>query len=240
MQAHIPLVVTVLLPSCQDIVYWLVLLLSRDTARKMAALLVISMLILVSSLCAEAANIPLPEGKSVEDIFKSLKSFRSNIKSLISTGITAIKNVKPSEPKKNHHQSLQPPSHQSLQPPSPQHSSPLHVPHHLPLQVLYVTSPPDLGYNSHLYFDTQEPYPQSLPDLSIAAEPVPPSAVVRFPDSESPAGPHSFVDSARLNAGVAVDTSIHVQTIPDHLWREDIDAIQSHCNKESENVKKSK
>ena len=49
------------------------------------------------------------------------------------------------------------------------------------------------------------------------------------------AGPQSFVDSERVNAGIDDASQVDEETIkniPVDLWREDIDGIKSECNKD--------
>ena len=227
---------------------------------KTRLLLVNLLLIVTEHLTAEAANIPVPEGKSVDDIFKTLSTFRSNILNLISNGFTA--------PKKAHHHHHHAP-HPVLRP-SPPPQPPIH--HGIP-QAFYVTSPPDLGHDPHPYFDTHGPMPYPKPqpfhinDINIGSEiqfeerPAAPTIKnnldTNFPTAVSDnlevndidifnkeaeeslhTGPLSFVDSERVNAGVEVASVVDedtIKNIPDDLWREDIDGIKSNCKKDSKN-----
>ena len=88
----------------------------------MAALHVTLVLLVTQSLTVEAATISTRDGKSIEDIFNTLKTIRSDILGLISSGFTAPKKVNPPAP-----QGTYPPS---LLPPSPTT--------HLPTHVLYI------------------------------------------------------------------------------------------------------
>ena len=225
-------------------------------------LLLVNLLLLVTDyLTAEAANIPVPEGKSVDDIFNTLSTFRSNILNLISNGFTA--------PKKAHHHHHHAPQPALLPSPPPQH--PLH--HDIP-QGFYVTSPPDLGHDPHPYFDTHGPYPKPHPfranvinipseiqfEKKPATQAIKSNTVTKFPTTVSDnladtvgdnievfnkeaeeslhTGPLSFVDSERVNAGVEVASVVDediIKNIPLDLWREDIDGIKSNCKKESKN-----
>ena len=101
-------------------------------------------MVIITAALAECANIQVPEGKSVEDIFSTLKTFRTNILDLISNGFTAPEKVKPPSP----------PSHEKYRPlviPSP----PPRLPQEYPQALYYVTSPSNLGHNSHPIFTTK-------------------------------------------------------------------------------------
>jgi hypothetical protein len=219
------------------------------------------LLLVTSCLQTKAANIPGPEGKSIENIFSSLNKFKTNIISLISQGFVAPKKVRPPASQGSYH-------HVVLPPPPP------HVPHK-PYQTLYVTNPPHLGPNPHQHFETHEPHvnPQLFPiiDINIPAEVQfvenPAAAIlpteatipsdiqfttttVRSDNTGNPldgintfnkevdeslnSGPQSFVDSERMNAGIELASEIDEETIkniPEDLWREDIGGIKSHCRK---------
>ena len=218
-------------------------------------------LLITSFLQIEAANIPGPEGKSIENIFSSLNKFKKNIMSLISRGFVAPKKVSPPAHQGNYHH--------IVLPPPPHHVS------HKPYQALYVTNPPHLGPNPHKHFETHEPHvnPQLFPiiDINIPAEiqfvEKPAAAILpteaTFPsdiqlpittvrsanlvnpldgintfnkegDESFHSGPQSFVDSERVNAGIELASEINEETIkniPEDLWREDIGGIKSHCRK---------
>ena len=223
-------------------------------------LLLVNLLLLVTEyLTVDAANIPVPEGKSVEDIFNTLSTFRSKILNLISNGFTA--------PKKVNHNHLQE-SHHPVLLPSPPPQPPIH---HGISQSFYVTSPPDLGHDPHPYFDIHGLFPKTHPfrvnDINIpseiqfeekpAAEAITSNLHAKFPKAVSDnlagtdidifnkeaeeslhTGPLSFVDSERVNAGVEVASVVDedtIKNIPVDLWREDIDGIKSNCKKESKN-----
>ena len=51
------------------------------------------------------------------------------------------------------------------------------------------------------------------------------------------AGPQSFVDNERVNAGMEVASEVDkevIKNIPEDLWREDIDGIKTNCKKRSQ------
>ena len=50
------------------------------------------------------------------------------------------------------------------------------------------------------------------------------------------AGPESFVDSERVNAGIEVLSEVDVEVIkniPEDLWREDINGIRKNCKSDT-------
>ena len=203
---------------------------------------IIKMFILTAVLGVECANIQVPEGKSVEDIFSTLKTFRTNILDLISNGFTAPEKVKPPLPP--------PEKYRPHVIPSP---PPSRVPQEYPQALYYVTSPPNLGHNSHPIFEVHEPYPKPPPfpviDIKIPPEvqflgkPVTQSTLkvpdtvftvfnlptVGTDDLEEPVndidvfnkeveetlhtGPESFVDSERVNAGIEVESELSEEDI---------------------------
>ena len=120
-----------------------------------------SLVLLVTILSnTEAANLNIkgPEGKSIEDIFSSLNTFKTNIISLISKGFMAPKKVSPPAPPENYHHIVLP-------------HPPAHVPHDLS-QAIYVTNSPHLGHHHHHgHFETHEPHPmhQSFFDPTISS-----------------------------------------------------------------------
>ena len=135
----------------------------------MALLKVTNMLLVLTAfLSVEAANIPVPQGKSVEDIFSTLNTFKTNIIGLISNGFSAPKKINPPSPQEIYHHGLPPPSPPSHQSPPSQYPDVPQIPHDLS-QAFYVTSPPNLGHNPHPQFDTHgpNPMPQPFPIMDI-------------------------------------------------------------------------
>ena len=219
---------------------------------------IIWMFILTAVLSVDCANIQVPEGKSVEDIFSTLKTFRTNILDLISNGFTTPVKVKPPLPP--------PEKYRPLVIPSP----PPRLPQEYPQALHYVTGPPNLGQNSHPIFEVHEPYPKpppfpiidikSPPEVQFFGKPLVQSTLnipdtvftvftlptVGTDDLEEPvneleefnkeveetlhAGPESFVDSERVNAGIEVESVLSeedIKNIPKDLWREDLTDIKS-------------
>ena len=132
----------------------------------LAPLQVTSMLLLPLAAClsVEAANIPLPQAKSVEDIFSTLNTFKTDIIGLISNGFSGPKKINPPSPQGSHHV-LPPPSTPTHQPP-PYSSHAPHIPQDLS-QAFYVTSSPNLGHDPHPQFDTHGPHPFSIMEINI-------------------------------------------------------------------------
>ena len=236
---------------------------------KMALLKVTDMLLvlLTALLSVEAANIPVPQGKSVEDIFSTLNTFKTNIIGLISNRFSAPKKINPPSPQEIYHHGLPPQSPPSHQSPPSQYPDVPQIPHDLS-QAFYVTSPPNLGHNPHPQFDTHGPNPMPQPfpimDINIPSQlqfvEKPSSAPEIIPfdtdfqittdESTNPgdtsngidieeslhAGPQSFVDSARVNAGIEVAIEVDdevIKNIPEDLWREDINGIKKNCKKDN-------
>jgi len=223
----------------------------------------------------KAANINIPEGKSIEDIFSTLNTFKTDIFSFISKGFLTPNpkhKVYPPAPPEKYHTIVIPQPH------------PPHV-HHDLSQGIYVTSPPHLGVQQHAHFETHEPQPlppqifepptspvipiiksNTPPEIQFVVNPIhsqeitsiesnipevvsfihssvkeeEPKAINEFKsenvDAHGHAGPVSFVDSERVNAGLAVAVSNAldeelIKHIPHDLWREDISAIRSHSRK---------
>ena len=117
------------------------------------------LVLLTAFLSVEAANIPVPEGKSVEDIFSTLNTFKTNIIGLISNGFTAPKKINPPAPQENYHHVVPPPSPPYHQYPPPHFP---HIPNDLS-QAFYVTNSPNLGHDSHPQFDSHGPHPNPQP-----------------------------------------------------------------------------
>ena len=138
------------------------------------ALLQVTLVLLVTAfLNTEAANIPGPEGKSIEEMFSTLNTFKTNIISLISKGFSAPKKFNPPAPQESYHHVIPHPSPPSHQPPPPHFPYVPHIPQDLS-EAFYVTSSPNLGHNPHPQFDTHGPNPMSQPfpimDINIPSQ----------------------------------------------------------------------
>jgi hypothetical protein len=203
-----------------------------------------------ATLGGEAANIPGLELRSIGDIISTLSIFKTNIISLISNGFAPPEKVNPPVPQGSYHHVVIP-------------SPPPHVPHDLS-HPIHVTSSPHPGHHNHPHIETQEPRPFPLIDINIPSEVqfvqkpakptttiepvIPPdfqlkvvnptdttNGIVNNKEVESlHAGPQSFVDDERVNAGIEVVGEIAEETvknIPADLWREDIAAIKTQNRK---------
>ena len=214
------------------------------------------MLLVTATLSGEAANIPDPEFKSIGDIFSTLSIFKTNIISLISNGFTTPKKLNPPVPQGSYQHIVipSPPPHDPhdlsqaiyvISPPG-HHSHPyIETQEPRPFPIIDINIPSEVQF-------VQKPV--AIPTTTNKAI-VPSDFQLKITTVKSvhhvdatngiktinnkevqslPAGPRSFVDGERVNAGIEVVAEIDEETlkkIPADLWREDIAGIKTHSRK---------
>ena len=233
----------------------------------MVCLQVTLVLLVTATLSGEAANIPGPELKYIGDIFSTLSIFKTNIISLISNGFTPPKKLNPPVLQGSYHHIVipSPPPHDPhdlsqaiyvISPPG-HHSHPyIETQEPRPFPIIDINIPSEVQFVQKpvaIPTTTNKAVVPSDFQLNIttvkSVHHVDKTNRVKTINNKEvqslPAGPQSFVDGERVNAGIEVVAEIDEETlkkIPADLWREDIAGIKTHSRKmkKVERLKKNK
>ena len=232
----------------------------------MAQLQAVLVLLVTALLRVEAANIPDLEGNPIGDIISTLNTFKTSIINMIISGFKAPKNPSPPVPQESYHHIVLPPPpphipHDLYQAdfvrnPPEQYQ---HPPHHLstykpsttpqsfpiidiniPAEVPHVERPEEAQQIPTVDLINSSEAKLEISTLISADTEIVSDAV--GVDSLS-AGPHSFVDSERVNAGIEISEIDEktIKNIPEDLWREDIVGIKKRKKvKKVRHLKKAK
>ena len=170
----------------------------------------ILLLLLALSLTADSAKIKISkyQGKPIKDIFSTLSSFKTNILSIISKGFIAHKKV--TQPSYQE-------GHPSPHPQVPQDLLGQHVQQHPANESPFKPKPSLLSQLSFPVVDIEEPSglglvkkPEQVEEMSSTMDP----DNIHAGYSGIPhAGPESFVDKERVNAGFEAATDITEEKI---------------------------
>ena len=215
------------------------------------------LLLVTATLGGEAAYISGPEVRAIGDIFTTLNIFKTNIISLISNGFAPPKKVNPTVPQGSYHHVVipSPPPHVPDDLSQTIHvTSPLYLGHHShqhietqeprPFPIIDINIPSKVQFVQTPVIPTTTNRPVVPSDFQLKSTTIklvhPADATngtktVNNKEGENlHAGPPSFVDGERINAGIEVVAEIDEETvkkIPADLWREDIADIKTHSRK---------
>ena len=226
----------------------------------MAQLQAILLLLATTLIRVEAASIP--DLDPIGDIISTLNTFKTSIINMIISGFKAPKNISPPVPQESYHHIVLPPPpphvphHLSqaifVRNPSEQYQHP----HHQLSTYTPSTTPQsfpiiDINIPAEVQHVERPEEAQQIPVVDLINSSEAKIEISTFisadteivSDAVGVVGPHSFVDSERVNAGIEISEIDEktIKNIPEDLWREDIVGIKTHKKvKKVRHMKKAK